>query len=517
MLLFGCSSGGPAGDSTDSNQTGILEVQTGNNALLIDQPELDWSNCVDQPALECASLLVPLDYSNPEGETISVAMARRQALAPSSSTRTLILNPGGPGGPGLDFLDTIVRFGDISDELRDTFNFVSFDPRGIGESESVVCDTTDLFTLHPYPDTRLDIASNFNFFSRFAQSCFESHGDYTPHLGSLNVVRDIDEMRKALGLTEIDFLGFSYGTRLAALYMQTYPQSTGRFVLDGSMTPNPRIAPLVAGGLLPGQANIDSLAAACIGVTIVCSPSEFATDLQSRIDELSVGPVTDEAALVYRLLQFAATNPGFEQLMIDGFSRYLETQNIVQLVVLIDILGLGESDEDNGGFSITAFIAVMCADDPTRPSIDSLDALRIEFNAVSDLIAETLMFNAGMCSGWPVSLEPIPQIATNQAPASLVIGGTTDAQTPLVFAQEMAAAVGGQFLRSEHDGHTVSFVPGHSCVNTAVETFLLTGTLPSTSVCLPDSAVSPIAARNAIASDNPNAADWRDKVPSLFY
>ncbi len=500
-LLSGCSSGGSGGDEASSNQINILEVETGSGALLVDQPELNWAVCDNRRELECATLLVPLDYSNPDGESISVAIARKQADQTTSS-RTLILNPGGPGAGGIEFLDAIVEFGVISNTMRDTFDFVSFDPRGIGDSESVNCDVTDLFAQNLYPDNRVDIEFNFNLATSFSQSCSESNGDYLQHLGSYNVVRDINEMRKALGLTQIDFLGFSYGTRLAALYMQTYPQSTGRFVLDGSMKPEPEIVPLIAGALLPGQANINALADACIGVPVVCSPEKFASDLQRRVDELAAGPASQESSLLFLILQFAATSPGFEQILIGSLSRYLETQNVDELTFLDSILGLSEAAEGMASLNVTAFVAVMCADDSSRPTIDSLDALRIQFNVESDLLAETLMINAGMCAGWPESIDPIPPIATNQAPPSLVIGGPSDAQTPLLFAQQMAAAVGGQFLRSEHEGHTTVFSPFNSCTNAAVETYLLTGNLPSTMVCEAD------------VDASTSAPDWREEMRS---
>lgn len=502
LVLIGCSSGDSGGNDAGPNQINMSEVDTGSYALLVDQPELVWTDCVNHRALECASLLVPLDYSNPDGEAISIAMARKQAVQATSS-RTLILNPGGPGGVGIDWLDSFVRNGVISNSMKDVFNFVSFDPRGIGASNPIVCDTADSFAQNPYPDTRVDVEFNFNLASRFAQSCFESHGDYTQHLGSYNVVRDINEMRKALALSEIDFLGFSFGTRLAALYMQTYPQNTGRFVLDGSMTPEPEVAPLFAGSLLPGQANIDRLASACIGIPVVCSPEKFATDLQRRVNELAAGVASQESSLLFLILGHAATTPGFEQIMIGQLSRYLETREVEQLVQLDRLFGLSEQAEDITRINTTASIAVYCADDPTRPTVDSLDTLRIQFNAVSDLLAETQLIAAGMCAGWPESIDPIPQIATNQAPVSLVIGGPSDAQTPLVFAQQMAAAVGGQFLRSEHDGHTTVFRPGNSCTNTVVEAFFLTGNLPTISVCEAD----------VIA--NTSALDWRDGMPGL--
>ena len=530
-LLLGCNSGGSGGDEVGPDQTATTElgnitdsdsdtdvftdnvantvtdtnvsIESNANKLLVDQPALSWTVCADQRVLECASLLVPIDYSNPTGGTISVAMARRQANSLTGS-RTLVMNPGGPGGSGIDALSSFIRFGEISASVRDRFNFVSFDPRGIGESESVNCSTADIFAQNPYPTSRADLAFNFDKLVSFAQGCVESDSGIAENIGSFNVVRDINEMRKALGLTQIDFLGYSYGTRLAALYMQTYPESTGRFVLDGSMKPEPGVQALARGALLPGQANINVLAEACVDTSVDCSPDKFATDLQNRINELFEKPASQESALVFLILQYAATepNPGstVEQMLIGSLVRYLETRSVQELEFLDTMLGLSESAESQDNLNTAAFVAILCTDDASRPTIDSLDALRILFNEESNLIAETQLTIAGICAGWPESNDPIPTIATNQAPVSLVIGGPSDAQTPLVFAQQMAAAVGGQFLRSEHDGHTTVFTPKNNCTNMAVETFLLNGNLPATSVCEADTNV------------NASRSNWRDEM-----
>jgi len=516
MLLFGCDSGDSGGDVTGRNQTDITEVgmNTAATDLLVDQPALSWAACENHIGLECASLLVPLDYSNPEGKSISIAMARRPANQTTGS-RTLFTNPGGPGFGGIQSLEFMLRFDSVSTSVKDAFNFVSFDPRGTGASDSVSCSLDNFADLPPYPINRTQIELVFNATVKFSQDCANDQRDVVKHMGSNNVVRDVDEMRKALGLGQIDFLGFSYGTRLAALYMQSYPEYVGRFVLDGSMSPAPSVKVLVSGSILPGQANINRLANACIETVVLCDPNEFVTDLRLRMEALiTTEPLSNETSLLYRILRFAFINPGNEERIIRPLSLYLETQLVIQLEYLYSIeLGLGnvnkEIDEASENF-VTAYAAILCADDPVRPTVDSLEALRVEFNNLSDLLAEHRMINAAICAGWPESADPMLPIATNQAPVSLVIGGTSDAQTPLVHAQQMAAAVGGQFLLSEHNGHGTVFTSKNSCTNAAAEAFLLTGNLPATSVCEAD-----VPAITDAPSWRDDAHGWRRSVLHL--
>jgi len=458
VLLTGCDSGGAGGNITGSNQTSIAQFDSSSTALIIDQPRLEWTDCENHQGLECASVLVPLDYSNPEGDTISVAMARRQAN-PSTASRTLVLNPGGPGAHGIDFLESYVRLPDLPASITDTFNFVSFDPRGVGASESLNCNEDFLYSTNPYPTNRAQIESNHNQIIAFAQDCAMNNQGYFQHLGSNNVVRDLER---------------------------------------------------ISAGVLAGQANINRLAEACIGDVVVCTPGKFATDLQRRVNELAVEAESFESSLLWLVLKFAYSNPGFESEIIDDLAKYLETDDVQELIMLDEDLRISKREQDfNGRFNFSAFVAVMCADEPARPTVDSVDALLTEFNAVSDLLAEWLLINVSLCAGWPESVDPIPPIATNQAPASLVIGGTSDVQTPLVLAPQMAAAVGGQFLRSEHNGHITVFTGKNRCTDRAVETFLLTGNLPSVSVCEADV--------NVNASVFARADLWPEPVSRFVY
>jgi len=479
-LVTACESGGSAGEPSTQPVT-VLEAE--DSTLLVEQAALRWVQCDNDRLLECTTLVVPMDYSNPDGQTIELAMARARADA-QTRERTLLINPGGPGAAGIDVLSTIVRFSDIPAAVERSHDFVSFDPRGTGVSTPVRCNMDVFARQDIYPVSRAEIQRNLEINTEFSQECFDTEGEYLQQLGSMNVVRDMNEIRKALRLSQFDFLGYSYGTRLAALYMQTYPQFTGRFVLDGSMTPETGLADWLKGTLLPSQRNIETLANACRdGVVATCNPREFLAQLQSKADELGDGPNTGEAFLFFGILRFAAERPGFEQFLVGPLADYLETDDQEELESIVNLLGTGETEENPDLFSGTAYIGVFCADDPVRHSIETIEALQSSFNADSDLFSELLYSNVAVCTGWPASVDPIPRIATNQAPPSLVIGGPTDTNTPLIFAEQMAQAVGGQFLRSEHTGHTTVFSGRNRCTDSAVAVFLTSGALPATGVC----------------------------------
>jgi hypothetical protein len=144
------------------------------------QPGLRFSPCVEDPSLDCGTLLVPVDYDKPYGETVGIAVIRGRATKPNTRIGVIVGNPGGPGISGIDFLLAVAPSPGIA-RLRERFDIVSFDPRGVGRSRQVRCD----FTLPPAPPQSDDIAiAEFldELGRRHAQACLEQNGSFVrPH------------------------------------------------------------------------------------------------------------------------------------------------------------------------------------------------------------------------------------------------------------------------------------------------------------------------------------------------
>jgi len=491
LSLVACDRGGSTG-SDDQAVVQTLE-NPGAQELFVPQPALVWEPCENDRTIECASLQVPMDYSNPGSEQISIAIARASfADLSSSNPRAILTNPGGPGAGGIDVLSAFMNVGQFPDDIRQNVQFISFDPRGLGDSTPVSCNFNALLGIDRYALSQEDIESNLEFQGSFARGCFDRHGSYLQQLGSLNVVRDMNEIRKALQLDTIDFLGYSYGTRLGALFLQEYPQHSGRFVLDGSVSTAPDIEPLFAAGMVVADENLTRMIASCQLVSRSCDPVQISAQLLSAMESLGTGRPTNDLFILSSFLQIASTQPGFEETLVSALLDYLEFGDINDLTRGLIRVGR-ESGADvhqaAPGINGTTYTAVLCADDPFRPTSASVMRLAADLNALSDLLAETYLPTMAICSGWPETIEPLPVIATSQAPVSLVIGGPTDAQTPLKFSADMALALGGQFLRSEHQGHTVAFRGANACTDAAVTDFFVTGVLPTVSVCEDDTSI----------------------------
>ncbi|MFD9368880.1 alpha/beta hydrolase [Streptomyces sp. NPDC060020] len=197
-----------------------------------------WHRCSpDRPAAyECATLKVPLDYQRPEGRTLNLAISRMKSENPAKRRGVLLLNPGGPGTPGL--YRPIRTNADMPKDVRDRYDLIGFDPRGLGESSPISCgdlSEAEVGAGGAYrPET---FASDVSWARGIADKCREKSGDVIPYITTRNTARDMDVIRAALGERTISYLGYSYGTYLGAVYSQMFPERTDRFVLDSGVDP----------------------------------------------------------------------------------------------------------------------------------------------------------------------------------------------------------------------------------------------------------------------------------------
>jgi pimeloyl-ACP methyl ester carboxylesterase len=201
-------------------------------------PTLNWSDCTG--GFDCADAAVPLDYRDPRGRTITLHMIRHLAADPSQRVGTLWMEPGGPGSSGLSFARD--NYADLPAELRDKFDIVSFDPRGIGTSSQVVCYSDDQYNAAvgatkgvPGPDafnTAVKVAADFD------QNCVSKLGDTAGLFGTQYVARDIDLLRQALGEQQLTFYGRSFGTYVGTVYASMFPGRVRAMALDGAYDPN---------------------------------------------------------------------------------------------------------------------------------------------------------------------------------------------------------------------------------------------------------------------------------------
>ncbi|WP_030560356.1 alpha/beta fold hydrolase [Streptomyces aureocirculatus] len=232
-----------AGGLPAQTLTGRPAPPAGPDLAAYEHQRLDWTPCpaaqkeLNAAGARCAYVTVPLDYADPHGRTIEIAISRVEATAPASERRGVLLsNPGGPGGPGL--AHTLALRPALKD-VADRYDLIGFDPRFLGESTPLVCAPAD----RPAPPVTTSARAGFDAAVRDAREdarrCHE-HGDnraLLPHASSRDVARDMDVIRAALGRRTLSYYGVSYGADLGVTYTQMFPRRVDRFVVDSVTDP----------------------------------------------------------------------------------------------------------------------------------------------------------------------------------------------------------------------------------------------------------------------------------------
>ncbi|MEU8143069.1 alpha/beta fold hydrolase [Nonomuraea sp. NPDC048901] len=195
---------------------------------------ISWQPCTEDPAVDCGTLSVPLDWANPGGEQIQLALARRKATNPSARIGSLVVNPGGPGGSGKQIVlrDRLP----FSSEITSRFDIVGFDPRGVAGSHPILC-SQELASQAPDPflKSQADFERLLAFNERYKQDCRARTGPLFDHVDTVSVARDLDTMREALGDDKLSFYAISYGTLIGQIYAERFPGRVRALALDSNM------------------------------------------------------------------------------------------------------------------------------------------------------------------------------------------------------------------------------------------------------------------------------------------
>ncbi|MBD0690709.1 alpha/beta hydrolase [Streptomyces sp. CBMA123] len=457
---------------------------------------LNWSTCQGQsdPRLQCADLTVPLDYNDPGGRQITVAVSRIATAKPGLRHGVLLTVPGGPGGSGLGLPASAAE--QLPQSVRDRFDLVGFDPRGVGRSTPVSCglDSSDLALskLHPWPAADGSIDENLATERRVAEACARNGGPVLRSLSTANEARDIDRIRQALGERTLSAWGTSYGTYAGAVYATMFPQRTDRILLDSNDDPDPS---RVGRGWLAayGQGLEDRFPDFAAWASAPGNPDRVADtpeevrplflDLAARLDRSPLpwpgaspaelnGNVLRETML--QSLDADARFPALAQLMLAGLGRrplpdpVLPPEQVVQN-------------------SVAASIGTLCNDVswPTDPAGYAKD---VAAERAARPLTAGLPVNVMPCAFWPSAPAEPPVRVTGRGPANVLLAqNLRDPATPYKGALKLRAAFGdrARMVTVDAGGHGVYRAHRNACGDAVVTDFLVTGRRPAEDVFCP--------------------------------
>ena len=506
LLLAACTTTSPsppvsnslsssAGPVTPTTSVGPTAPATAALTTYYGQ-QLRWTPCGNP--FQCANLVVPLDYSQPSGATISIAVIRLQTADRAKRLGSLVLNPGGPGGSGVSYARGAEAVVDAS--VRARYDVVGFDPRGVGASAPVHCLTgkqIDLYTTTDgNPTTPAGVAQQVAVSKMFAAGCATGSPALYAHVGTVNSARDVDILRAALGDKTLNWLGASYGTFLGATYAGLFPTRVGRMVLDGAVDPT-----LTNNQLSLGQAKGFDLAlrrfvASCDKQSDCPLPKTSVqagiTRIQTLFASLEKKPLPTDggrpltsALAMNAVLSYLYFPPDDWNQLRYGLTDALSGDGATLLSMLDSRQGRAENGQyaDN---STDALYAVNALDRPDRPGVAETTASATAWAKVAPVFGAFLAWGQLPYAYWSApATDTEHRITAPGSPPILVVGTTFDPATPYEWAQSLAKQLSqGVLLTRVGDGHTAYGV-GSTCIDKAIDTFLVSGTSPSPgTVCL---------------------------------
>ena len=450
--------------------------------------ELDWKGC---GANECARLAVPLDYADPEGASIELSVLRVPARSDEQRVGSLVVNPGGPGGSGVDYASNADSY--FGSELQQAFDIVGFDPRGVGRSTPVDCLTDrqlDSFVAaDPDPDTAAERQRADRLLARFGAGCVARSGDLAEHMSTVEAARDIDVLRAALGDGKLSYFGASYGTFLGATYADLFPGRVGRMVLDGALDPSVsslRLNLVQAKGF---ETALRAYVGACVDrgdCFLGGSVDAGARRIRALLDQIERDPLRAGGRTLYEgnaVLGVWAPlyNENFWPTLDVALRAAFGGDGTILLSLSDSYVSRGADGYTNN--SLEALYAVNCLDhDDAIPSAD-VDQYVRRFEKVSPTFGRIFAYSLSSCAEWPIHTGRVPEpIQAAGAPPILVVGTTRDPATPLEWAESLADQLdSGVLVRRDGDGHT-GYLAGNGCVDSAVESYLVSGTVPDGTV-----------------------------------
>jgi pimeloyl-ACP methyl ester carboxylesterase len=470
---------------------------------------LHWQACSGQLAgLQCTSLQVPLNYADPGGRKITIALSMAPATAPAAEQQgVMLVNPGGPGEPGRSLAGDVAA--GLSPQVAATYDIVGFDPRGVGgSSPALSCDPNFFTGVRPdyIPANAAAEQVLINRAKSYAAACEQRFGWFLPYETTVNTARDMDQIRQAFGVKQVTYYGFSYGTYLGQVFGTLFPGNVRRMVLDSTVDPTGAWYADNISQDYAFQSRIEAFFAWTAKYDSTYHLGSTAAQVQASYYEIRAklkktpidgpdGPMVGPDELDDTILLGGYLNavwPAFAQ----ALSQYLNNGSGDGLVSQFQEWG---AQSEN---TFAVYNAVECADVnwPRSWAKWQSDTERVYQSAPFETW-DNAWFNAA-CAFWPVQGPAKPfQVDGAKLPPVLMLQGTLDAATPYAGAQDahkllptarMVVVEGG----GDH-GQSLE-TPPDTCVQNYLNSYLATGAIPDdpglvNATCAPTPDPSPLS------------------------
>lgn len=471
LIVAACGGGSSAPDTTAGSTTTAAPTPG--------EPVIAWRECEDDAALDCGTIFVPYDHDDPDRGLFTLQLVRRPANDPAGRIGPMLVNPGGPGFGGTYLAREATSY--FGQDVLDRFDIVGWDPRGTGRSSPAV-DCIDDYDAHFSVDISPDDASERIALREanrsFAESCGVRSAEILPWVSTNASARDIDWIRRALGVERITYFGFSYGSELGATWATMFPGTVRAAVLDGATDPTLGAAQAALGQARGFEAQLTAFLQDCAtrGCTFATGGDPFAAydRIISRLDSRPLSTTTGRPALNQSRAYFGVATALYSASRWRDLADALDEARRGSGAALLALHDTYFQRRPDGswGNELDAFTAIGCLDTDFARDPDAYESLEPQLRSAAPRMWP-LFAHATQCAYW--TADPDPRIAITGAGAGtiVVIATTGDAATPLAGTRAMAAALeDGRLVIVEADRHTGYGV--NDCVVSTVDEYVLT-------------------------------------------
>ncbi|WP_051798824.1 alpha/beta hydrolase [Streptomyces sp. NRRL S-337] len=473
---------------------------------------IDWQDCPADWGLkspvQCGFVTVPVDYARPDGRTIKIAVDRAVSTGGKQERQgSLLYNPGGPGGSGMRFPTRITTKNPLWAKTAKAYDFVGFDPRGVGHSAPISCIDPQEFVkapkADPVPDSEADKRAQRKLAKEYADGCKERSGALLPYMTTANTARDIDVLRAALHEKKLNYLGVSYGTYLGAVYATLFPGHVRRMLVDSVVNPSRESVWY--------QANLDQ------DIAFETRWGDWKKWVAKNDATYHIGDTPEKVQAAWEQLRATAKKDAIGGVVgpaeLTGFFQNAPYYDSMWATVaqvwsayragdpkpLIENAGpdlkdtAGNIAAENGN---AVYTAVECTDTKWPTSWRKWDRDNTRIHQQAPFMTWANAWMNLPCATWPVKQQRPVEVRTGKGlPSVLIVQSTRDAATPYDGAVELHKRFAGSRLITERDAgsHGVTGLV-NPCINDRVDAYFLEGRTDAQDVtCAPHATPKPAA------------------------
>lgn len=447
--------------------------------------QVDWKNCGDA---DCATITVPVDYSDPAGETVALAATRVKATG--EKIGTLFVNPGGPGGSAVDY----ARVADfiVAPEIRERYDIVGVDPRGVAKSDPIRCSTDEqideFMAADGTPDSPAEEQEIVDDSAEMGASCAASGDPLYAHMGTVDAARDMDIARAVVQDEAFNFLGKSYGTMLGATYAELFPERVGRMVLDGALPPSLDMVAISKGQAEAFEVALKDFVENCLthdDCPLTGTADDGVQQVRDWLAGLDSDPITSgdrdlsEPLAAYAILSYLYFPAYDYDDLRPALASAMNDRDAAPLLSLLDARISRDPDGTYLDNSTDAFYSVTCLDRPFTGTVDDVRRYAAEWAVTAPTFGAALAWGMLPCKDWPATGDAITDTKAAGSNPILVVSTKNDPATPYQWGVQLADELENATLLSWNGfGHTAYFEQS-SCIDDAVNAYLLQGTVPT--------------------------------------